>query len=93
MLLANWPVHLLDYLLGGAGKAKELLGLDPWQFVTFTFAAVCLAAFVAEMPRYRDSSGAAVQRIAPGAMVRRLFGSAAELSGAAALAAAAVRRR
>ncbi len=64
VLLANWPVHLLDYFLGGAGKAKELLGLDPWQFVTFTFAAVFLAAFVAEMPRYRDSSGGAVQRMA-----------------------------
>ena len=58
MLLANWPVHILDYLLGGAGLAKLQFGLDPWQFVTFTFAAVVMAAFVAEMPRYRDSSGA-----------------------------------
>jgi len=65
--LANWPVHILDYILGGPGAhgvAKERLGLDPWQFVTFTFAAVAMAAFVAEMPRYRDSGGGAVPRIA-----------------------------
>ena len=43
--------------------AKENLGLDPWQFVTFTFAAVVMTAFVVEMPRYKDSSGA-VPRIA-----------------------------
>ena len=63
VLLANWPVHMLDYLLGGADLAKKQFGLDPWQFVTFTFAAVAMAAFVAEMPRYKDSSGA-VPRIA-----------------------------
>jgi len=63
VLLANWPVHILDYWLGGAGLAKEKFGLDPWQFVTFTFAAVAMTAFVAEMPRYKDSSGA-VPRIA-----------------------------
>jgi phosphatidate cytidylyltransferase len=63
VLLANWPVHILDYWLGGAGLAKAKFGLDPWQFVTFTFAAVAMTAFVAEMPRYKDSSGA-VPRIA-----------------------------
>ena len=63
VLLANWPVHILDYWLGGAGLAKKNFGLDPWQFVTFTFAAVAMTAFVAEMPRYKDSSGA-VPRIA-----------------------------
>lgn len=63
VLLANWPVHILDYHLGGSGQAKLQFGLDPWQFVTFAFAAVVMAAFVVEMPRYRDSSGA-VPRIA-----------------------------
>jgi phosphatidate cytidylyltransferase len=63
VLLANWPVHILDYLLGGSGQAKQQYGLDPWQFVTFAFAAVAMTAFVAEMPKYRDSSGA-VPRIA-----------------------------
>jgi phosphatidate cytidylyltransferase len=63
VLLANWPVHILDYHLGGSGQAKLQFGLDPWQFVTFAFAAVAMTAFVAEMPRYRDSSGA-VPRIA-----------------------------
>jgi len=63
VLLANWPVHILDYFLGGAGHAKEKFGLDPWQFVTFTFAAVAMTAFASEMPRYKDSSGA-VPRIA-----------------------------
>jgi phosphatidate cytidylyltransferase len=58
VLLANWPVHILDYYLGGSGQAKLQFGLDPWQFVTFAFAAVAMTAFVAEMPRYRDSSGA-----------------------------------
>ena len=57
VLLANWPVHILDYHLGGSGQAKLQFGLDPWQFVTFTFAAVVVTAFVAEMPRYRDSNG------------------------------------
>jgi phosphatidate cytidylyltransferase len=66
VLLANWPVHILDFILGGEGAqgvAREALGLEPWQIVTFTFAAVVVGAFVAEMPRYRDSAGA-VQRIA-----------------------------
>ena len=92
VLLANWPVHILDYFLGGAGLAEEKFGLDPWQFVTFTFAAVAMTAFVAEMPRYkRFVRGRAAHR--PGAVVRRLSGSVAELPGAAALAAAAVRCR
>jgi phosphatidate cytidylyltransferase len=67
VLLANWPVHILDQILGGKhaqGVAREALGLEPWQIVAWTFAAVVMAAFVAEMPRYRDSSGGAVQRIA-----------------------------
>ena len=34
VLLANWPVHILDYYLGGSGQAKLQFGLDPWQFVT-----------------------------------------------------------
>jgi len=64
VLLANWPVHILDYWLRETGMtAKKNFGLDPWQFVTFTFAAVAMTAFVAEMPRYKDSSGA-VPRIA-----------------------------
>jgi len=63
VLLANWPVHILDYYLGGPGQAKDQFGLDPWQFVTFAFAAVVMTAFIAEMRRYRDSSGA-VPRIA-----------------------------
>jgi phosphatidate cytidylyltransferase len=63
VLLANWPVHILDYHLGGSGQAKLQFGLDPWQFVTAAFAAVVMTAFIAEMPRYRDSSGA-VPRIA-----------------------------
>lgn len=63
VLLANWPVHILDYHLGAPGRAKLQFGLDPWQFVAFAFAAVMLTAFVAEMPRYRDSAGA-VPRIA-----------------------------
>ena len=63
VLLANWPVHILDYHLGGPGLAKLQFGLGPWQFVTFTFAAVVITAFVAEMPRDRDSTGS-VPRIA-----------------------------
>src|SRR5437773_1517838 len=54
VLLANWPVHILDYIFGGRGQqgwSREELGLEPWQIVTFTFAAVVIAAFVAEMPR------------------------------------------
>ena len=62
VLFANWPVHVLDSIYGAAFVKKEW-GLDPWQFVTFTFAAVVVAAFVAEMPRYRDSEGS-VPRIA-----------------------------
>jgi phosphatidate cytidylyltransferase len=59
VLLANWPVHILDFLYRGQGQgdAHQQLGLVPWQFVTFTFAAVAMAAFVAEMPRYRDDGG------------------------------------
>ena len=63
VLLANWPVHSLTSFLGGAGLAKEKFGLDPWQFVTFTFAAVTMAAFAAEMPRYKHSAGV-VPRVA-----------------------------
>jgi phosphatidate cytidylyltransferase len=61
VLLANWPVHILVHLVG-ASRVKEL-GVDPWQFVAFTFAAVAMAAFAAEIPRYRDEPGA-VPRIA-----------------------------
>ena len=55
VLLANWPVHILDACSAGPAW-RSSLGLDPWQFVTFTFAAVVLAAFVVEMaalPRRR----------------------------------------
>ena len=67
VLLANWPVHLLDWLLKYYWPGHDALhdfGLEPWQIVAWTFAAVVMAAFVAEMPRYRDSAGAAVQRAA-----------------------------
>ncbi len=66
VLLANWPVHILDYLLKhfwGGGDARTNYALDPWQFVTFTFATVAMTAFVVEMPRYRDGGGS-VLRIA-----------------------------
>ncbi|HVS38498.1 MAG TPA: phosphatidate cytidylyltransferase [Gemmataceae bacterium] len=66
VLLANWPVHLLDYLLKynwPGHDALHDLGLEPWRIVTFTFAAVVMAAFVVEMRNYRDSAGV-VQRVA-----------------------------
>jgi phosphatidate cytidylyltransferase len=66
VLLANWPVHILDYLrkpYGPEHNAFHDFGLEPWQIVTFTFAAVVMTAFVVEMPRYRESSGA-LQRVA-----------------------------
>ncbi len=63
VLLANWPVHILDYQLGGIGQAKLQFGLDPWQFVACTFAWVTMLAFVAETPRYRNEGGA-LMRIA-----------------------------
>jgi phosphatidate cytidylyltransferase len=61
VLLANWPVHILVHL-AGAARVKEL-GVDPWQFVVFTFAAVAMVAFAVEIPRYRDVPGA-VPRVA-----------------------------
>jgi phosphatidate cytidylyltransferase len=67
VLLANWPVHILDFLLlryWPGHNALHEFGLVPWQMVAWTFAAVVMAAFIAEMPRYRDSSGGLVQRVA-----------------------------
>src|SRR5262245_11738100 len=52
VLLANWPVHILEHLLGPS-RVKGL-GVDPWQFVVFTFAAVAMAAFAVEVLHYRD---------------------------------------
>src|SRR4051794_13479090 len=50
VLLANWPAHV-----GWAG--------DPWHVVLGAFAAVVLAAFLAEMATFREPGGS-VARIA-----------------------------
>jgi phosphatidate cytidylyltransferase len=47
VLLANWPGHVLH--------------VDPWVFVSATFAAVVLAAFLAEMAVFVEPGGAVVR--------------------------------
>ncbi len=47
VVLANWPAHLW--------------GGDPWHYVAGTFAAVVLAAFLAEMAVFVEPGGAVVR--------------------------------
>jgi phosphatidate cytidylyltransferase len=46
---ANWPPHVFD----------KLRGHDPWHYILSGFAAVVLAAFVAEMVAFRGTGGSA----------------------------------
>ena len=91
VLLANWPVHILDYHLGGPGLAKLQFGLG-----SVAIRDVHVRGRGDDGVRRRDAALSRFRRVRAAhradAMVRRLFRSVTELFHPTALAAAAVRR-